>query len=389
MSSSPAVKEYINNLANTTTNEEAKQLYTQMKDLYDKKLWHQLTTKLETLVELPIFDKGNDLVQFYNNFIKDFEKKLNQTTLLKLVLRITRQITDTTENINFLQKTLEKLNPVAEKQAYALCLTQIAFLKLKQNHLEESKTDLDKVGSVLDSMTGADQIVYSNYYRVLALYHKVKVSPTAFYKNSLMFLLYTPDEKIPLPEQQALAFDLGIAALVSTDIHNFGELTAQPILSSLNGTPGEWLRHFLIAFNAGDIGRFESFLVNNKNEFESQPALKTNLSLLKEKISLLALMELVFSKPSEGRTFSFKDISAATRIPVEEVELLLMKSFSLKLVKGVIDEVEQTATIWWVQPRVLDIPQISKMNERLGSWIGSVQQLTTYMQNETAPELLT
>jgi len=182
---------------------------------------------------------------------------------------------------------------------------------------------------------------------------------------------------------------MGIAALVSVDIHNFGELLAQQILKSLDGTSGEWLRHFLIAFNAGDITKFESFINSHRAEFEKQPALKANYKLLREKISILALMELVFAKPTEGRSLSFQDIAVAAKIPVDEVELLVMKAFSVKLVRGVIDEVNQTATIYWIQPRVLDVKQIGKMQERLGEWINSVGQLATYMQNETAPELLT
>jgi len=57
--------------------------------------------------------------------------------------------------------------------------------------------------------------------------------------------------------------------------------------------------------------------------------------------------------------------------------------------KGLIDEVNKTVSIYWVQPRVLDLQQIGKMKERLDTWIDSVGQLTTYVQNETAAELLT
>jgi len=240
-----------------------------------------------------------------------------------------------------------------------------------------------------DSITGADNLVYSSYYRFLALYNKAKVVSTDFYRNSLMFLLYTPIEKIPLEEQQSIAFDMGIAALISKDIHNFGELLAQPVLKSLDGTPREWLKHFLVAFNAGDIAKYEQFLKTNRADFENQEALKSNMPLLREKISILALMELVFTRPSEGRTLTFQEIATATKTNTNEVEHLLMKSFSVKLVKGLIDEVNQSVSIYWVQPRVLDIQQITKMKERLNTWIDSVSQLTTYMQNETAAELLT
>jgi len=389
MSLAPQVRDFISNLASNHPNDEVKQIATQLRDLYEKKLWHQLTIQLERLMELPYYEKGDELVQFYNMFIKDFEKKLNQTTLAKFVLRVAQQIQDSNEAITFLQSALDKLNQDVDKEAYALCLTQIAFLRLRLNQMDETKQNLDKIGSILDNITGADTLVYSNYYRVLALYFKLKVSPTEFYRNSLMFLLYTPIEKIPLSEQQALSFDMGIAALVSTDIYNFGELLAQPALKSLDGTPGEWLKHFLIAFNSGDITKFESFLTNNRSDISKQAALESSLPLLREKISILALIELVFARPAEGRTINFNEVSVASKIPLDEVELLVMKAFSVKLIKGVIDQVSQTVTIYWVQPRVLDIPQIIKMNERLTTWVSSVGQLANYMQNETAPELLT
>lgn len=39
-----------------------------------------------------------------------------------------------------------------------------------------------------------------------------------------MYLVYTPLEQLSVAEQQSLAFDMGIAALVSNDLYNFGEL---------------------------------------------------------------------------------------------------------------------------------------------------------------------
>jgi len=389
MSSAAQIKEYIATLANTHPNDELRQQYAQMRELYEKKLWHQLTVKVEQLVKNRYFDNNNELVQLYNGFIKDFEKKMNQLTLSKILLSISRQIREPNENIAFLQKALEKISPANEKEAYSLMLTQIAAQKLNSNQLDESKTDLDKVGTILDSMTGADNQVYSNYYKMLALYYKGKVSSTEFYRNSLMYLLYTPVEKISPEDQQGLAFDMGIAALISKDIHNFGELLAQPVLKSLDGTQREWLKHFLVAFNAGDIARYEHFLVSNRADFENQPALKANINLLREKISILALMELVFARPSEGRTLTFQEIATTTKISLDDVELLVMKAFSVKLMKGLIDEVNKSVSIYWVQPRVLDVQQIGKMKERLNTWIDSVGQLTTYMQNETASELLT
>ena len=42
-----------------------------------------------------------------------------------------------------------------------------------------------------------------------------------------------------------------------------------------------------------------------------------------------------------------------------QVELLVMKALSLGLVKGFIDEIDQKVSLTWVQPRVLDLQQVS------------------------------
>jgi len=246
-----------------------------------------------------------------------------------------------------------------------------------------------KIALILDSITGAAVFVYSSFYKVCLTYYKIKVAPTEFYRHSLMYLVYTSLEEIPVAEQQSLAFDMGLAALVSTEIYNFGELLAHPILSSLEGTKAEWLKHILFAFNSGDINKYESFLNTYRADFESQPVLKREVLLLREKISILALIELAFTRTADQRTIPFSVIAEAAKLKIDEVELLLMKAMSVKLIRGVIDEVSSVVTVTWVQPRVLDMNQITKIKDRVQQWTSSVQQALTFIQNETTPEMLT
>jgi hypothetical protein len=90
-----------------------------------------------------------------------------------------------------------------------------------------------------------------------------------------------------------------------------------------------------------------------------QPVLLQNVRMLTEKISVLALMELVFKTPSDERAIPFSVIAKHTKLAAQnEVELLVMKALSLKLVKGAIDQVEEVVAFTWVQPRVLDIAQV-------------------------------
>lgn len=70
----------------------------------------------------------------------------------------------------------------------------------------------------------------------------------------------------------------------------------------------------------------------------------------------------------------------------KKVELLVMKALSLKLVKGVIDEVDQKVQFVWVQPRVLDIKQVSGLKDRLATWGATVNKTLIMLEGET-PEL--
>jgi len=390
--SAQAAKDFISSFSSSVDPQLAPEVEL-MKTFYEKKLWHQLTVALENFVNHTYWRNTRDerlMTELYERFIKEFEVKMNQLKLVKVALAIVSHFSNPQTAVNFLQKLVDKIHPDAEKEAHALALSEIAHLKLtKLNQVEDSKVVADKVAIVLEKITGADPSVYSSYYRYLSLYYKLKVVPTEFYKNSLMYLVYTPLETIVTSEQQALAFDMGIAALVAQEIHNFGELLAHPVLNSLKSTNREWLLHFLYAFNSGDIDKFEKFLVSNAADIDAQPFLKANLQLLRQKISVLALMELVFNKPSDKRTLPFKMIADATKLPVDEVELLVMKALSLKLIKGSIDEVTSTATITWVQPRVLDLQQVAKMRDRVQYWIDTTNQTRSFMEGTTAPELLT
>jgi 26S proteasome regulatory subunit N9 len=57
------------------------------------------------------------------------------------------------------------------------------------------------------------------------------------------------------------------------------------------------------------------------------------MELLEQKIRILALIELVWSRPADGRTLLFKDIAAATHLAADAVELLVMRALALGLIK--------------------------------------------------------
>lgn len=149
-----------------------------------------------------------------------------------------------------------------------------------------------------------------------------------------------------------------------------------PILDSLSGTKYVWLRELLFAFNRGDL---QSFHKQSSNIAKVQ-ILKENEQFLAQKIALAALTEAVFRRPPHDRSMHFATIRDETKVPLNDIEHLIMKALSLGLVKGTIDQVAQIANINWVQPKVLDMKQIEGMRTRLRDWDSSVNQLGTWME---------
>lgn len=66
---------------------------------------------------------------------------------------------------------------------------------------------------------------------------------------------------------------------------------------------------------------------------------------------------------------------------------MLMRAFSLGVLTGTIDQIEQKVRIKWVQPRVLSMDQLKSIRDRLGIWSESVADAATYLESN-APELI-
>jgi 26S proteasome regulatory subunit N9 len=186
-------------------------------------------------------------------------------------------------------------------------------------------------------------------------------------------------------EALTISFDLGIAALVGEGLYNFGELLEHPVVTTLEETEFAWLAELLRAFNAGDIAQYEALVGQHHAKLHQQPALLANTTFLKEKITLMSLTETLFQRigPSGERTISFDEIASASNLPVDQVELLVMRALSLKLIRGLLDEVDGTLRVTWVQPRVLQSSQINLMKERLQTWCGTVNKTLSFLENET------
>ncbi|KAF9595495.1 hypothetical protein IFM89_000583 [Coptis chinensis] len=142
---------------------ELAEWYTELADLYERKLWHQLALKLDQLISLPIFQAGNVLIDLYNNFITEFETS--------------------------------RYKGIANSGANTLLqIAEIAF-RLEKGDQKDCKNLLDDGKTTLDSMTDIDPFVYASYYWVSSQYHKCRREFSEFLWSALLYLVYTWIEK--------------------------------------------------------------------------------------------------------------------------------------------------------------------------------------------------
>ncbi|XP_066252065.1 26S proteasome non-ATPase regulatory subunit 13 [Euwallacea similis] len=353
-----------------------------LEELHNKKLWHQLTLKLMVLIKRPELQRGENLIQLYNNFIQTFENKINPLSLVEIIVFVIEQFKDPKEATTFLEKTEPKVKSNSDAQNLCKVLAGQIYLE-KLHDLDATKKIIEEVEATLDNADGVTA-VHGRFYLLASQYYRIQGDHAQYYRTALRYLGCIDLDVLTEEAKMQHAFFLGLAALLGEGVYNLGELLAHPVLQSLKNTENGWLVDLLYAFNSGDINKFEEMKVR----WGSIADLAAQELFLRQKISLLCLMEMTFKRPSHDRQLSFAEIARETKLPINEIELLVMKALSQGLVKGAIDQVDSTVNMTWVQPRVLDRTQIATMVSRLNDWCGHVSTMEKLLEGK-ANEILT
>jgi 26S proteasome regulatory subunit N9 len=350
-------------------------LFISFEDLWERKLWHQLTDTLIEFFNHP--ESAHQRLSFYRTFILTFADKINQLKLVTLALGAVTQCRDSQERLSFLTSVANTVNNTNSQDAYVYAIVAAATVKLELKNLEGARKDLDKAEKILDSFDSVETIVHAAFYRVNAEYYQSKLEFASYYRNTLLYLACIDLNDLTPAERKSRAYDLSIAALVSDTIYNFGELLLHPIICSLI-EEDKWLSELLFAFNRGDLAAYDILA----GHISSNPLLSQHRDGLRQKIYLAALTEIVFRRPPHDRAMSFHTIAEETKVRPDEIEHLIMKALSLGLLRGSIDQVDEIARINWVQPKVLDMDQIDNMRLRLQEWDSSVNSLGNWIESK-------
>jgi 26S proteasome regulatory subunit N9 len=376
--------------------------YDKMASLFSQKLWHQLTLAVLDFLaaasetQVTTADGTHSFLALYDQVVLPVDKKLNQLSLARIASAVANSLDDAEAAKAVMENLLEKkarLGPAAtlycEAKLHLLQLSLLsttgqdpALLNLTKEMLENNSSVVSEL--LADGTESDAAIVSSAYYECAMTYRKVVGPPEAYYREAIRFLNYTPPDALVPKERLDLATDLSLAALTGEGVFNFGEILQLPILASLD-TPehGSWLVDLMKANARGDVTGFHAIANQYVTAIQAQPALASRAKTVEEKITLLALVNMIFERPSGERTLTFDEIAARIQLPVDSVELVVMRALSLGLIKGTMDQVDQTLLVHWVMPRVLDKTQMQNLSVRFSEWAVQVSKAKDYMVEQS------
>ncbi|XP_028942376.1 26S proteasome non-ATPase regulatory subunit 13 [Antrostomus carolinensis] len=123
--------------------------------------------------------------QLYENFISEFEHRVNPLSLVEIILHVVRQMTDPNVALTFLEKTREKVK--SSDEAVILCKTAIGALKLNIGDLQVTKETIEEVEEMLNNLPGVTS-VHSRFYDLSSKYYQTIGNHASYYKDALRFL---------------------------------------------------------------------------------------------------------------------------------------------------------------------------------------------------------
>ena len=168
---------------------------------------------------------------------------------------------------------------------------------------------------------------------------------------------------------------------------NTSEFVEKDFFKIMSNSKYDWVFKLILSFNSAKVDQFEQMLSNYKENINSEEILKNNVTLIQVKIRIAALLDLIFQKNKNERVLSFKEISQVCGCSMNDIEILLVKTMSLGLIRGHIDEVENKLVVDWIQPKYLDSEKITILHDRIGNWIKKSDEVLVYFQQITGPLL--
>ncbi|GEQ67580.1 hypothetical protein JCM33374_g1245 [Metschnikowia sp. JCM 33374] len=378
------------NLRDDVDNSDIAQVLYQLEDFYERKLWNQLALALEDLYSIPESKNGDLRSRIFTQFLAQFQNKLNPIKVVDFLLQSFDEPTACLSKLKELEASLvaelsKKLSSrrvensekaIANDEAIVYVHLQIARYSLLLGEFAAAEEILESMSDKFDTTLQNEYSSKINaaFYLTKCQNYKIRENFNLFYTNGLLYLSSLDSPLLP-EERLAFCHDLCIAALLGDKIYNFGELILHDILNSISGPENDffWLYNLIQNLNAGQLQKFTEW---SQEAFTKSPQLAHHKQFLHEKIVIMSLLELISLKSTSDKKISFNEICTVTGTSVDDVEFLIIKCFSLGLIKGFINQIDQVLVVTWLQPRILNRDQVKTLYNHLVEWDSNVEKLT-------------
>ncbi|CAJ1924458.1 unnamed protein product [Cylindrotheca closterium] len=373
----------------------AEKYYNVFRQCCQQKLWHQLTLCMMEFytaddTNRPISgDNKSTYLALYKELVQAVAGKLNKLSVSQIAAAVAFSGLSQEEGTALLDALLET-TPKTDIASKLYLESKRSLLLLNDSPDKETlasiyaliKTNKELLDQLIQD--SPDVIIVNRaHYEMTMSYYKIVGPPEAFYEEAIRYLnYYTPEDKdADKAKSQQLAVDICLSALTGEGVYNLGQVVSNPMLLALKETPDAWLMELLEACGNGQVTEFKELVsVKYPAQIASQPALVNMGVQMQEKMTLLALVKMIFERPASERTVDFATISKVLQISVDQVEWVIMRAFSVKLMEGSMDQVDEIVHVTWILPRVLDNGQMSALANRFGEWAVKVAKTKESMQ---------
>lgn len=378
----------------------------EIRNLFDQKLYFDTWMKIKQFIENPVNKKDNLLdylvdiilpinIDLFNQDALGFNIHPLEFTILATKISDFKKTRSIDSATNFLQKNLEflkslKNNSFKPKDALnSQFLESILILKTNQTMLRFDR-NLREAGKILNEgewyirkqkkyFQNVEPEVYRRHYWLALNYYKSQkfADASKYLEACVNYLFYQPIQSLDSSTRQVLACDIIHATLFSEDTFNFGKALFHPIMDTLKNSSHKKLLYVLKAFDQGNIAMFNRFkhcLVTVR-----QPLRKTHNIILEEKIRLMALTILCWKNSPSLKSIQFTSISSTCRIKKNKVEYVLMRAMSKGLIKGKIDELKSSVTIFTVLPRDINELGIMTLLQKINAWLNQLEKINMFL----------